>query len=207
MYKPVFLEERVEITASEMSTIKTSEEAKHVLTEKLKRFEGKCNANGYVKPGSVQLLARSMGVAENGKFTGNWIYSCKYVCHVLKPVAYDSKEVDAEASVLTVKVLKINKMGAYAVFEEAIRILLPRDIHVGDAAFDALKEGDSVRVRMEKHRFQTNDAYIMGVGTLYKGTEGTGLVDEEGEEGEGEDEGEQGTEEETGGVQESKNDR
>ena len=170
MYKSVFLDTRVELTASELSDIRSAEGLRDTLVKKIKRVEGKCNANGYVKPGSVQLLARSMGAAENGKFTGNWVYNCKYTCMVLKPVAYDPKEVDAEASVLSARVLKVNKMGAYAAFEEAVRILLPRDYHAGDAAFDALKEGDIIRVRMEKHRFQTDDDYIMGVGTLYKPT-------------------------------------
>jgi hypothetical protein len=170
MYKPVFLDERVELTASEISEIQSLDGVKQALLSKLKRVEGKCNANGYVKPGSVQFLARSMGAAENGKFTGNWIYDCKYSCLVLKPVAYDPKEVDAEASVLPCKVIAVNpKMGAYAVFDEAIRVLLPRDTHVGDPAFDALKEGAVVRVRMEKHRFATNDDCILAVGSLYKG--------------------------------------
>jgi len=187
MYKPVFLDERVELTSSELSEIQSLDGIKQALLTKLKRVEGKCNANGYVKPGSVQFLARSMGAAENGKFTGNWIYDCKYSCLVLKPVAYDPKEVDAEASVLPCKVLKVNKMGAYAVFDEAIRVLLPRDTHAGDPAFDALKEGDVVRVRMEKHLFKTNDDCILAVGSLYKGPPG-GPEREEGKTAEEEEE-------------------
>lgn len=194
MYKPVFLDERVELTASELSEIHSLDGVKQTLLSKLKRVEGKCNANGYVKPGSVQFLARSMGAAENGKFTGNWIYDCKYSCLVLKPVAYDPKEVDPEASVLPCKVLKVNKMGAYAVFDEAIRVLLPKDTHAGDPAFDALTEGALVRVRMEKHLFKTNDDCILAVGSLYKGPDGGKGADEGKEEEEGEEE-----EEETGG--------
>ena len=186
MYKPVFLDERVELTASEVSEIQSLDGVKQALLSKLKQAEGKCNANGYVKPGSVQFLARSMGAAENGKFTGNWIYDCL----VLKPVAYDPKEVDAEASVLPCKVIKVNKMGAYAVFDEAIRVLLPRDTHAGDPAFDALTEGAVVRVRMEKHRFATNDDCILAVGSLYKGAQAAeeGKTEETEEEEEEEEE-------------------
>ena len=190
MYKPVFLDERVELTASEVSEIQSLDGVKQALLSKLKQAEGKCNANGYVKPCSVQFLARSMGAAENGKFTGNWIYDCKYSCLVLKPVAYDPKEVDAEASVLPCKVIKVNKMGAYAVFDEAIRVLLPRDTHAGDPAFDALTEGAVVRVRMEKHRFATNDDCILAVGSLYKGAQAAeeGKTEETEEEEEEEEE-------------------
>ena len=166
MYTTVFIDERVEVSAKEMNDVRSMDMIKDMLTVKLKQNEGKCNANGYVKPGSIQLLARSMGIAENGKFTANWIYDCKVSCEVLKPVAYDPKDSNNEAAILTAKIIKINKMGVYAVFEEAIRVLLPRDLHAGDPAFDALKENDVIRVQMDKHRFQTNDAYIMAVGTL-----------------------------------------
>lgn len=174
MYTSVFIDERVEISAKEMNDVRSMDMLKDMLTAKLKHKEGKCNANGYVKPGSVQLLARSMGVAENGKFTANWIYDCKVSCEVLKPVAYDPKDPSNEAAVLTVKIIKINKMGVYAVFEEAIRVLLPRDLHAGNPAFDVLKENDTVRVQMDKHRFQTNDEYIMSVGTLLSSSEAPG---------------------------------
>jgi hypothetical protein len=171
MYRTVFIDERVEITAEEFSAVKSADNIRALLLSKLKRSEGKCNANGYVKPGSVQIIARSMGVAENGKFTGNWIYDCKFSCEVLKPVAYDPKDPDSlKSSVHSVNILEVNEMGAYGAVDEAIRVLLPRDIHAGIPEFDALKKDAIVRVRMEKHRFQTNDEYIMAIGTLYTET-------------------------------------
>lgn len=169
MYRTVFIDERVELSAKEVSEIKSVEGIKDVLVSNLKRNEGICNANGYVKPGSVQIIARSLGAAENGKFTGNWIYDCKYTCEVLKPVAFDPKDPSSiKEAVLSVKIMDINEMGAYGHVEEAIRVLLPRDLHAGNPAFDALKTGSTTRVRMEKHRFQTNDTFIMAVGTLYE---------------------------------------
>jgi hypothetical protein len=80
---------------------------------------------------------------------------------MLHPV--DDTEVDAQ-------VLKVNKMGAYAVaavFEETMRILLPRDLHSGSEEFDALKVGDTIRVRILRSRFQTTpDPFIVAIGTL-----------------------------------------
>ena len=167
MYQTIFLDKRIELTPKELSDARTSEQIRDVLVAKLKeQEEGKCNAEGYIKPGSVQLLRRSMGVAENGKFTGNWIYDCKIRCDILKPVAYDPKDPDNSMAILTFKVIDLNKAGVMATLEEAMRVLLPRDTHVGIPEFEALKVGDSVRVRMLRHRFQTNEPYISTVGEL-----------------------------------------
>lgn len=162
MFHPVYIDERIAITPSELNIFRSTEGIKNIIQDKLReKHEGKCNANGYVRPGSIQLLARSMGVAENGRFTGNLIYDCKIQCDVLYPEA---------GAVMTATVIKVNKMGVYAVYEEAIRILLPRDLHVGNTEFDAIQEGETIQVRIERSRFQTNDPFIMAVGTFVSNT-------------------------------------
>jgi hypothetical protein len=154
----MYVDERVALTPSEMNIITDQASMKTILETKLREnHEGKCNANGFVRPGSLKLLGRSMGAAENGRFTGNLIFDCKMSCTVLYPTA--GTEVKA-------KVIKVNRMGAYAVFEDAIRILLPRDLHIGNDAFDNIQEGDTVHVVIDRSRFQTNDAFIMAVGRL-----------------------------------------
>lgn len=158
MYSTIFLDERVALTPGELNLIRSTDDLRNIIQTKLReKHEGKCNANGYVRPGSIELLARSIGVAENGTFTGNIIYDCKLKCDVLYPTA---------SSIVEVKVIKMNKMGAYAVYDEAIRILLPRDLHVGNDEFAKIMEGDNVRVSIERSRFQTNDPFIMAVGKL-----------------------------------------
>ena len=158
MYNTVYLDERVALTPVEIGSISSADSIGEMLTKKLKaKYEEKCNANGYVKPGSLAILGRSMGVAENGRFTGNLLYDCKIKCDVFYPIG--GAEIEAV-------VIKVNKMGAYVHFDEAIRILLPRDLHVGNLEFDSIEEGKSVRVRLERSRFQANDPYIMGVGVL-----------------------------------------
>jgi DNA-directed RNA polymerase subunit E'/Rpb7 len=163
MYKTIYMDERVALPATELNHVKHTSEIKDFLEKNLRELlEGKCNSNGYVRPGSIKLLGRSMGVAENGKFTGNLVFDCKVSCEVLYPTA---------GSVITANVIKVNKMGVYAVFEDAMRILLPRDLHVGDTEFDGLKERNTVKVRIERSRFQTNDTFIMAVGKLHSGAE------------------------------------
>ena len=167
MYHTIYLDERVALTPSEINNVSKPDDVKDMLVTKLKeRHESKCNANGYVKPDSIDLVARSAGAAENGRYTGNFVYDCKMKCEVLYPKG---------GMVMNVLVIKVTKMGVYAVFEEAIRILVPRDIHIGSTSFDSIKEGDMIKVRLERSEIKTNAPFIMAVGKL---------VDETGEGGE-----------------------
>ncbi len=159
MFHTIYLDERIALTPGELNSIRTADGVKELLLTKLRdKIAGKCTADGYVNPGSIELLDRSMGVAENGRFTGNLLYDCKIKCDVLYPTA---------DTIIEGLVLKVNKMGAYVVYKDAIRILLPRDSHIGNERFDAIKEGDNVQVRIERSRFQANDTFIMAVGKLY----------------------------------------
>ena len=159
MYKPVLLEERISLNPSDTASkdnIGTDGYIESVLLQRLKaKIEGKCISSGFVKPDSLEILHRSMGTAENGRFTGNWIYYVKTQCKVFHP------ETNTP---VTCKVVKVNKMGAYVVFDEAMRVLLPRDLHIGNEAFDSLKADDSVVVNILRSRFQTNDPFISSVG-------------------------------------------
>jgi len=160
MFHTVYLDERIALTPNELNIIESPEGMRDILITKLReKHEGRCNANGYIRPGSIQLIARSMGIAENGRFTGNLLYDCKIKCDILYPTTGHD---------MNVLVIKVNKMGAYAVYEQAIRILLPRDLHIGDVDFDSIKEGDMVNVTIERSRFQANDPFIMAVGKLVK---------------------------------------
>jgi hypothetical protein len=62
-------------------------------------------------------------------------------------------------------------MGIYAEYENAIRIMVPRDIHLGDEEFDQLKVGERIRVEIQKSRFQLKDPFIVSVG-VYRGRAG-----------------------------------
>jgi len=158
MYRTIYLDDRMAVSPSELNQLKTAEEFQELLLTKLReRMEGKCNSNGYVRPGSIEILDRTIGECENGRFTGNLLYDCKIKCDVLYPTA---------DSVVDAYVIKVTKMGAWAVYQEAMRILIPRDLHLGSTEFDGIKEGETVKVSIQRSRFQTNDPYIMAVGKL-----------------------------------------
>jgi hypothetical protein len=164
LFKPVYLDQRVSVTPMELTKASTDMDA--FLLEKIrKRLEGACCTHGYVRPGSTQILARSMGQAEHGRFTADFLYYCKVKVLCLLPHA---------DQVFTARILKANKLGAYALLVddgrlyEAMRILIPRDLHVGNQEFDELQVGQGIKVRLLRSRFQVNDAFIQAVG-LYEG--------------------------------------
>lgn len=170
MYHTIYLDERVALSPGDLNDALHEENG---ITKKLqdhlqKKYERRCNVNGYVRAGSVEILQKSMGLAENGRFTGNFVWDCKFKCQVLYPTA----GIDVEAIVL-----KVNKMGVYAILfddlaqnkdEAMIRILLPRDIHLGNEEFDSIDEGDRITVSLERSKFQTNDLFIVSVGRFVR---------------------------------------
>jgi DNA-directed RNA polymerase subunit E'/Rpb7 len=162
LFQPVFIDQRVALKPSEFREAIADLDG-YLLAAMRKGVEGSCNAQGYVRPGSMQILARSMGQAEHCRFTGDYIFYCKVRMECLMP--FDGMIVEAQ-------VLKANKLGAYVLVMEgkkrleAMRILLPRDLHMGNAIFDGLKVGDNVRVKVMQTRFQVNDAFINAVGTF-----------------------------------------
>jgi len=162
LFKPIFIDQRIALTPSEFNDAAADIDA-YLLAKIRKGLEGQCCTHGYVRPGSTQILARSMGQAEHGHFTGDFLYTCKVKVMCLLPVA--DQMVDA-------RILKMNKLGAYALIvdegrlREAMRILMPRDLHLGNVEFDSLKEGQGVRVRFMRSRFQAKDAFINAVGVF-----------------------------------------
>jgi len=159
-------EERVPITPKELNRL-SDEIAETILLEKLRtKLENRCSKHGFVIPGSLEIISRSMGLVEVGRFTGDVVYQVQAQGKVLNP---------SDGLLLTCEVLKKNKMGIYVEYKDAIRVLLPRDLHIGNIEFDALVIGDNIEVEIKKSRFQVNDPFILCVG-IYKAKISSGTV-------------------------------
>jgi DNA-directed RNA polymerase subunit E'/Rpb7 len=178
-------EERVPITPKELNRL-SDETAEIILLEKLRtKLENRCSKHGFVIPGSLEIISRSMGLVEVGRFTGDIVYQVQAQGKVLNP---------SDGLLLTCEVLKKNKMGIYVEYKDAIRVLLPRDLHIGNIEFDALIIGDNIEVEIKKSRFQVNDPFILCVG-IYKSKISSGTVNA-GNAGNAEAEVDEGTAEE-----------
>lgn len=197
-YKAVF-EEQVSLNPKDMRV--KIESVEDLVRDKLQaRLEGRCSRHGYVEPGTVTILSRSMGSLEKGRFTGSFIFNVQAEGTVLNP---------PDGTILEGEVIRKNKMGIYVSYKDAIRVIVPRDLHIGDEAFEMVEIGEKVQVEIKKSRFQVNDPYILSVG-LFRSSKGVKAVnavkpvdesikneshheeveegDEEGDEGEGEEE-------------------
>ena len=156
MYHPCFLEEQAVLLPREYPAAALDMDG-YLLLQLRKKMEGRCSPHGFIKENSMKMLSRTLGQGKNGTFTGDFMFRCKLQCDVLYPAVDD---------LVPAEVLKVNKMGAYAAFENSLRVLLPRDLHLGNLEFDALKEGNKITVRILKIRFQSHDEFIMAVGLL-----------------------------------------
>lgn len=163
MYNTIYIDDRIAITPRELNKLESVEDIRHALEQKLKdKYENKCHTSGYIRPGSLHLLARSTGAYEHGRFTGNVRYDCRVSCEVYYPTA---------DSIVHVKIHKLNKMAAICLLAtesegDPMRVNLPRDLHIGNMRFNDLEIGQIVSVKLLKSRFQTNDPYITTVGVL-----------------------------------------
>lgn len=158
METEALFQEKVYLTPKDMRGEVESIDA--LLQAKLQeKLEQRCSPHGFVLPGTLELLTRSAGMVDSGRFSGDWTFLVKAKARVLHP---------PEGTVVEVEIIKINKMGIYAVYENAIRLMVPRDLHLGDEEFDQLKVGDNIKVEIQKSRFQLRDPFIVSVG-IYRG--------------------------------------
>jgi hypothetical protein len=155
METTVFFEKKVSITPKELNRVKTEPIDDILLQKAVQMIENKCSEQGFVLPGSVSLLSRSVGYFEAARFTGDSNYYVKLQAKVLYPV--DGVRLYGE-------VIRKNKMGLYVNYNNAIHIQIPRDLHIGDEEFDKVEIGQYVLVELKRSKFAINDAFILSSG-------------------------------------------
>jgi hypothetical protein len=154
MEQSVIFEDKVFLAPKDMNRVAKDSIDTILMDHFRTKLENKCSQHGFVLPGSLQMLSRSFGHLENGRYTGNVVYHCQAQGKVYNP---------ANGTQLTGVIAKKNKMGLYIIHEDAIRILVPRDLHIGNDDFEALEVGETVTVTILKSRFQVNDPFILSV--------------------------------------------
>jgi hypothetical protein len=158
----IHFETKVTLTAKDLG--KDITDLDGILEKKIKeQYEGKCSRNGYVLPDTVHLVSRSIGMVEKGRYTGDILFFAEASAKVLQPP--DGIEIEGI-------VVRQNRMGMYIDYMKAIRVMVPRDLHIGELEFnEGVKIGDTVRVEIKKSRYQVNDTSILSVG-IFKGKVG-----------------------------------
>ena len=181
MESTAFFEKKINLSPSDFNKVKTIQ-INDILLEKAKQMmEGKCSENGFVLPGFLKLLSRSMGKFEDGNKTGDATYHVKLEGKIIYPA--DGVRVIGE-------VIRKNKMGLYVKYKQGIHVQIPRDFHVGSKEYDSVDVGDIIEVELKRSKFQINDLYILASGIFIKKTsetEETEAEEAEAEEAEAEE--------------------
>jgi DNA-directed RNA polymerase subunit E'/Rpb7 len=156
MRSRAIFERKIGITPKDFNKIGKNTKIDDIIIEKVRgELEGKCSQHGWVIPGTIRILSRSMCQNEAGRFTGAMVSWVQAEGDVYYPT--DNMLIGGE-------VLKKNKMGMFVTYENAVQVIIPRDLHIGDEEYDAVEIGQYVEVIIKKSRFQVNDPYIISVG-------------------------------------------
>ena len=123
-------------------------------------LEGKCCVEGFIKPETVKLITYSCGSIERGNSV---IFEVVFECDVCFPI---------EGMVIPCIAKNITKAGIRC--ESAndvpspIVVFIAKDHHYNSTAFNDVKEGDKMNVKVIGQRFELNDRYISIIGELVK---------------------------------------
>lgn len=159
METTAFFEKKIGLTPKELNKLRENSVDDLLIIKLRESLEEKCSEHGFVLPGSLKIISRSMGYYEHARFTGDAVYHVKLEGKVLYPA--DGIRVVGE-------VIRKNKLGLYVVYRDALRIQVPRDLHLGNQEFDEVEIGDRVEVELKKSRFQINDAFILTNGLFIR---------------------------------------
>tara|TARA_E500000178_G_scaffold356530_1_gene435178 strand:- start:184 stop:1152 length:969 start_codon:yes stop_codon:yes gene_type:complete len=129
------------------------------LRKKIKSMvEGKCIREGYVKPGSVEVVKKSMGSMMMNHFNGDILYNVEYNCDICDP---------KEGMILNCTVENINKMGIVAYSGDgALNVLIAKQHHLEDDNFNSIQENEEVYISVIGVRKEYGDNQISIIGKL-----------------------------------------
>lgn len=154
METSVVFEQKIAIGPREFNALGTSKIDDVLLKRFAEENEGRCSVHGWVIPGTLKMLSRTMLQIEGGRFTGDMVCWVQVEGRVLYPV--DGITVQGF-------VMKKNKMGLFVMHKDAIQIMVPRDLHIDNEEFDNVQVGDQIEVIIKKSRFQVKDESILSV--------------------------------------------
>jgi len=168
MESVAFFEKKLSLLPQEFNEIKLNSMDDILLKKAKETMENKCSEQGFVLPGSIVLHSRSMGYFEAARFTGDAVYYVKLEGKVIYPV--DGIRVTGD-------VIRKNQMGLYVNYRDAVRIQVPRDLHLGNEVFDNVQVGDTVQVELKRSKFAINDLYILSSGVFIDIVDSSALID------------------------------
>jgi DNA-directed RNA polymerase subunit E'/Rpb7 len=118
------------------------------------KYEGVCIPEGFVQSRSITVVDHSLGRVN--LIHGGLDYSVKFQADICMP---------HPGQVFRAPVVLRSKIGLHAEVSP-MKVLLPRDLHLGDVSFEDIKEGQEVEFEVKGSRFQQGDDSIVVLGHL-----------------------------------------
>jgi DNA-directed RNA polymerase subunit E'/Rpb7 len=113
------------------------------------KYEGVCAAEGYIHRGSTTIIEHSLGRADLIKGGAN--YSVVFQADVCYP--HPGQKFRAPVNLKS-------KIGLHIELPP-MKVLLPRDLHIGDPVFDDVEEKQEVEFEVVGSKFQQGDESIV----------------------------------------------
>jgi DNA-directed RNA polymerase subunit E'/Rpb7 len=118
------------------------------------KYEGVCVAEGYIQARSIAVVEYSLGRANLIKG------GIDYVVRIQADVCYPHP-----GQVFRAPISLKSKIGIHAELSP-IKVLLPRDLHIGNGDFEDAAEGQEIEFEIVGSRFQQGDESIVVLGKL-----------------------------------------
>lgn len=118
------------------------------------KYEGICVAEGYIQRDSITVVEHSLG--RTNLIKGGLDYTVKFQADICMP---------HPGQVFRAPVSLKSKIGIHAEVNP-IKVLLPRDIHIGIGEFEDVVEKEEIEFEVVGARFQQGDESIVVLGKL-----------------------------------------
>lgn len=118
--------------------------------------EGRCGIEGYVQPKTSVIINYSLGALNSMKLGVS--YRVKFQADICFP---------HKGQILKAPVTLRSKIGVHAE-SSPLRVLLPRDLHIGNTEFEQIVEKDEVEFEVLGAEFKQNDEHMFVLARLIK---------------------------------------
>lgn len=125
-----------------------------LLVQLKQNYEGKCTPEGFIQQNSLTIVNYSLGRANYIK--GGIDYDVTFQADICMPHAGQRFKAPVKLR---------SKVGIHAE-TPPIKVLIPRDLHLGNAEFDEVKVDDDIEFEVVGAQFKQEDENIIVVGRL-----------------------------------------
>jgi DNA-directed RNA polymerase subunit E'/Rpb7 len=120
--------------------------------------EGKCIAEGFIRPNSVRIINYSSGLVNSEYIEFQAVFECM-VCHPVEGMLIECTTKTITKAGIHAEVVTENDIVPVTVF-------IARDHHNTNKHFNSIKENMKITAKVLGVRFELNDSYICAIGQL-----------------------------------------